>query len=53
LTAYSVLHKPYGRIVEFRFWYLSEATAQFLPNGKADTSGSFEAGVDGPSRESS
>jgi hypothetical protein len=28
-------------------WYLGEDTTQFLPNGKADTSGSFLAGVDG------
>ncbi len=28
-------------------WYLGEDTTQFLPNGKADTSGSFQAGVDG------
>jgi hypothetical protein len=28
-------------------WYLGEDTTQFLPNGKPDTSGSFEAGVDG------
>jgi hypothetical protein len=34
-------------------WYLGEDTTQFLPNGKADTSGSFEAGSTGPSRGSS
>jgi hypothetical protein len=28
-------------------WYLGEDTTAFLPNGKADTSGSFQAGVDG------
>ena len=28
-------------------WYLGEDTAHFLPNGKADTSGSFQAGVGG------
>jgi len=28
-------------------WYLGEDTTHFLPNGKADTSGSFQAGVDG------
>ena len=28
-------------------WYLGEDTAHFLPNGKADTSGSFQAGVNG------
>src|SRR5262245_51023070 len=28
-------------------WYLGEDTTHFLPNGKADTSGSFLAGVDG------
>ena len=28
-------------------WYLGEDTTAFLPNGKADTSGSFLAGVDG------
>jgi hypothetical protein len=28
-------------------WYLGEDTTHFLPNGKADTSGSFVAGVDG------
>jgi hypothetical protein len=27
-------------------WYLGEDTTAFLPNGKTDTSGSFEAGVD-------
>jgi hypothetical protein len=26
-------------------WYLGEDTAQYLPNGKVDTSGSWEAGV--------
>jgi len=28
-------------------WYLGEDTTHFLPNGKADTSGSFLAGVNG------
>jgi hypothetical protein len=28
-------------------WYLGEDTTAFLPNGKTDTSGSFEAGVGG------
>jgi hypothetical protein len=28
-------------------WYLGEDTTHFLPNGKADTSGSFQAGVGG------
>jgi hypothetical protein len=28
-------------------WYLGEETTAFLPNGKTDTSGSFQAGVDG------
>ena len=28
-------------------WYLGEDTTHFLPNGKADTSGSFIAGIDG------
>jgi len=28
-------------------WYLGEDTTAFEPNGKTDTSGSFEAGVDG------
>jgi hypothetical protein len=28
-------------------WYLGEDTSHFLPNGKADTSGSFLAGVEG------
>jgi len=28
-------------------WYLGEDTTHFLPNGRADTSGSFVAGVDG------
>ena len=27
-------------------WYLGEDTTAFLPNGKTDTSGSFQAGVD-------
>jgi hypothetical protein len=31
-------------------WYLGEDTTHFLPNGKADTSGSFIAGVGGASR---
>jgi hypothetical protein len=28
-------------------WYLGEDTTHFLPNGKADTSGSFQAGIGG------
>jgi hypothetical protein len=37
----------YAQDAEGNVWYLGEDTTHFLPNGKADTSGSFLAGVDG------
>ena len=37
----------YAQDMQGNVWYLGEDTAAFLPNGKADTSGSFLAGVDG------
>jgi hypothetical protein len=36
----------YAQDMQGNVWYLGEDTTQFLPNGKADTSGSFVAGVD-------
>ena len=46
----SVLEKTfdyYAQDGDGNVWYLGEDTTAFLPNGKADTSGSFQAGVDG------
>jgi hypothetical protein len=37
----------YAQDKQGNVWYLGEDTTHFLPNGKADTSGSFIAGVDG------
>ena len=37
----------YAQDDEGNVWYLGEDTTHFLPNGKADTTGSFLAGVDG------
>jgi hypothetical protein len=37
----------YAQDKQGNVWYLGEDTTQFLANGKADTSGSFIAGVDG------
>jgi hypothetical protein len=37
----------YAQDKQGNVWYLGEDTTHFLPNGKADTSGSFQAGVDG------
>jgi hypothetical protein len=37
----------YAQDKQGNVWYLGEDTTQFLPNGKADTSGSFLAGVGG------
>jgi hypothetical protein len=37
----------YAQDKQGNVWYLGEDTTHFLPNGKADTSGSFVAGVDG------
>ena len=37
----------YAQDKQGNVWYLGEDTSAFLPNGKADTSGSFQAGVDG------
>jgi hypothetical protein len=37
----------YAQDAQGNVWYLGEDTTHFLPNGKADTSGSFQAGVDG------
>jgi hypothetical protein len=37
----------YAQDNQSNVWYLGEDTTAFLPNGKADTSGSFVAGVDG------
>ena len=37
----------YAQDTQGTVWYLGEDTTAFLPNGKADTSGSFQAGVDG------
>src|SRR5262245_43665881 len=37
----------YAQDAEGNVWYLGEDTTAFLPNGKTDTSGSFQAGVDG------
>jgi hypothetical protein len=37
----------YAQDTQGNVWYLGEDTTHFLPNGKADTSGSFQAGVDG------
>jgi hypothetical protein len=36
----------YAQDKQGNVWYLGEDTTHFLPNGKADTSGSFQAGVD-------
>ena len=36
----------YAQDKQGNVWYLGEDTTAFLPNGKADTSGSFQAGVD-------
>ena len=46
----SVLEKTfdyYAQDGDGNVWYLGEDTTAFLPNGRADTSGSFQAGVDG------
>lgn len=46
----SVLEKTfdfYAQDDQGNVWYVGEDTTHFLPNGKADTSGSFTAGVDG------
>jgi len=46
----SVLEKTfdfYAQDAQGNVWYLGEDTTAFLPNGKADTSGSFLAGVNG------
>src|SRR6266850_1967726 len=37
----------YAQDQQGNVWYLGEDTTAFLPNGKADTSGSWEAGVHG------
>ena len=37
----------YAQDKQGNVWYLGEDTTHFLPNGKADTSGSFTAGVNG------
>jgi hypothetical protein len=37
----------YAQDTQGNVWYLGEDTKHFLPNGKADTSGSFQAGVGG------
>ena len=37
----------YAQDKQGNVWYLGEDTTHFLPNGKADTSGSFMAGIDG------
>ena len=37
----------YAQDKQGNVWYLGEDTTHFLPNGKADTSGSFVAGIDG------
>jgi len=37
----------YAQDKQGNVWYLGEDTVAFLPNGKADTSGSWEAGVRG------
>jgi hypothetical protein len=37
----------YAQDKQGNVWYLGEDTTHFQPNGKADTSGSFTAGVDG------
>jgi hypothetical protein len=37
----------YAQDKQGNVWYLGEDTTHFLPNGKADTSGSFIAGVNG------
>jgi len=37
----------YAQDKQGNVWYLGEDTTAFLPNGKADTSGSFTAGDDG------
>jgi hypothetical protein len=37
----------YAQDKQGNVWYLGEDTVHFLPNGKGDTSGSWEAGVDG------
>jgi hypothetical protein len=37
----------YAQDTQGNVWYLGEDTVHFLPNGKADTSGSFLAGIDG------
>jgi hypothetical protein len=35
----------YAQDTQGNVWYVGEDTAQYLPNGKVDTSGSWEAGV--------
>ena len=37
----------YAQDTEGNVWYFGEDTAEIQPNGKRDTSGSFEAGVNG------
>jgi hypothetical protein len=37
----------YAQDKQGNVWYLGEDTVHFLPNGKGDTSGSWEAGVNG------
>ena len=37
----------YAQDKQGNVWYFGEDTVHFLPNGKGDTSGSWEAGVDG------
>jgi hypothetical protein len=37
----------YAQDAQGNVWYLGEDTKHFLPNGRPDTSGSFEAGVGG------
>src|SRR5438093_9489473 len=37
----------YAQDKQGNVWYLGEDTTHFLPNGKADTSGSFVAGIAG------
>jgi hypothetical protein len=37
----------YAQDKQGNVWYLGEDTVQFLPHGKTDTSGSWEAGVNG------
>src|ERR671935_1580920 len=37
----------YAQAKDGTVWYLGEDTTAYLPNGKTDTSGSFQAGVNG------